>query len=171
MFLFRKPCLIIGVGVNLRSNSSFHSGFGPHIISKRWNLRLISASLIVALSSMNSAFAAKPFTVDGANRVVTYETTETLGVQDFDRSFAGLPGDTVSKFVVNASNVRALGGWTLPRLNLPFAVLEININSSKERESDAVFFANWRTYLHATENLALRLGITTVERQQVVEIS
>ena len=141
MFLFRKPCLIIG-GVNLRSNSSFHSGFGPHVISKRWNLRLISASLIVALSSMNSAFAAnKTFTVDGANRVVTYETTETLGVGDFDRSFAGLPGDnsgdTVSKFVVNASNVRALGGWTLPRLNLPFAVLEININSSKERESDA----------------------------------
>lgn len=140
MFLFRKPCLIIGGGVNLRSNSSFHSGFGPHIISKRWNLRLISASLIVALSSMNSAFAAKTFTVDGANRVVTYETTETLGVKDFDRSFAGLPGDnwgdTVSKFVVNASNVRALGGWTLPRLNLPFAVLEININSSKERESD-----------------------------------
>lgn len=138
MFLFRKPCLIIG-GVNLRSNSSFHSGFGPHVISKRWNLRLISASLIVALSSMNSAFAAKTFTVDGANRVVTYETTETLGVGDFDCSFAGLPGDTVSKFVVNASNVRALGGWTLPRLNLPFAVLEININSSKERESDAVF--------------------------------
>ena len=159
MFLFRKPCLIIG-GVNLRSNSSFHSGFGPHVISKRWNLRLISASLIVALSSMNSAFAAKTFTVDGANRVVTYETTETLGVGDFDCSFAGLPGDnsgdTVSKFVVNASNVRALGGWTLPRLNLPFAVLEININSSKERESDAVFFANWRTYLHAKE-----INITT----------
>lgn len=109
---------------------------------------------------MNSAFAAKTFTVDGANRVVTYETTETLGVKDFDRSFAGLPGDnwgdTVSKFVVNASNVRALGGWTLPRLNLPFAVLEININSSKERESDAVFFANWRTYLHAKE-----INITT----------
>ena len=118
MFLFRKPCLIIG-GVNLRSNSSFHSGFGPHVISKRWNLRLISASLIVALSSMNSAVAAKTFTVDGANRVVTYETTKTLGVEDFHRSFVGLPGDnsgdTVSKFVVNASNVRALGGWTLPR--------------------------------------------------------
>lgn len=78
---------------------------------------------------MNPAFAAKPFTVDGANRVVTYETTETLGVKDFDRSFAGLPGDTwgdtVSKFVVNASNVRALGGWTLPRLNLPLLFLKL----------------------------------------------
>ena len=109
---------------------------------------------------MNSAYAAKSFTVDGANRVVTYETTETLGVKDFERSFSELPGDswgdTVSKFVVNASDIRALGGWTLPRLNLPFAVLEININSTKERESDAIFFANWRTYLHAKE-----ISITT----------
>ena len=109
---------------------------------------------------MNSAYAAKSFTVDATNRVVTYETTEILGAQDFDRSFSGLSGDTwgdtVSKFVVNASDTRALGGWTLPRLNLPFAVLEININSAKERDSDAVFFANWRTYLHAKE-----INITT----------
>lgn len=109
---------------------------------------------------MNPAFAAKSYTVDGANRVVTYETTETLGVKDFERSFSELPGDswgdTVSKFVVNVSDTRALGGWTLPRLNLPFAVLEININSTKERESDAIFFANWRTYLHAKE-----ISITT----------
>ncbi len=105
---------------------------------------------------MNSAYAAKSFTVDGANRVVTYETTEPLGVQDFDRSFSGLPGDTVSKFVVNATDTRALGGWTQPRLNLPFAVLEFNINSAEERGSDAVFFANWRTYLHAKE-----INITT----------
>lgn len=116
--------------------------------------------MIVALSSMNSAYAAKSFTVDGANRVVTYETTEPLGVQDFDRSFSGLPGDTggdtVSKFVVNATDTRALGGWTQPRLNLPFAVLEFNINSAEERGSDAVFFANWRTYLHAKE-----INITT----------
>lgn len=105
---------------------------------------------------MNSAFAEKGVTVDKANRVVTYETNVTLDADDFNLSFNGLPGDTVSKFVVNASNVRALGGWTKPRLNLPFAVLEININSSTERGSDAVFFANWRTYLHAKE-----INITT----------
>lgn len=155
MFLFRKPCLISG-GVNLRSNSSFHSGFGPHVISKRWNLRLISASLIVALSSMNSAFAAELFMVDSANRVVTYETPRTLVYTDFYRDFKGLNWDKVSKFVVNASDVRALGGWLFPRLDLPSAVLEININSSEERDSDAVFFDNSRTYLHAKE-----INITT----------
>lgn len=59
-------------GVNLKSNWALHPGLGSHSISNRWSLRLVSISLIVALSSMNSAYAAKSFTVDGANRVVTF---------------------------------------------------------------------------------------------------
>lgn len=153
MFLFRKPCLIIGGGVNLRSNSSFHSGFGPHIISKRWNLRLISASLIVALSSMNSAFAAMIAGVAGsaiAEDVITFPS-----LSNWTAASSVSEGFNRQLLSVNTS------GWD-PIFNPITSNCDYSTNTVLLADSSANFKQNQNYFIHARNDLSIDLSDSTL---------